>query len=167
TRLLAAYGLPTVPCRTVTHAAEAVAAAEALGYPVALKVDAPVILHKTDVGAVALGLANATAVRATFNRMQRELAAERVVVEPMIEPGLEALVGVVSDPQFGPLVAFGVGGVDAELHRDVAFRITPLTDRDASDLVSAVRTLPLDGWRGRPPGDRGAVHEMLLRVSAL
>src|SRR5207249_6115426 len=90
TRLLAAYGLPTVPCSTVTHAAEAVAAAEALGYPVALKVDAPVILHKTDVGAVALGLANATAVRATFNRMQRELAAERVVVEPMIEPGLEA-----------------------------------------------------------------------------
>jgi acyl-CoA synthetase (NDP forming) len=91
-----------------------------------------------------------------------------VVVQPMIRDGVEAIVGVTQDPTFGPLVMFGLGGVQVELIRDVTFRVHPLTDRDAHEMVRAVRSAPLlDGFRGAPPGDVAALESSLLRVSQL
>jgi acyl-CoA synthetase (NDP forming) len=91
-----------------------------------------------------------------------------VLVQPMLREGLEAIVGMTHDSSFGPLVMFGIGGVQVELLKDVAFRVQPLTDRDARELVRSVRGYPLlGGWRGAPPGDIAAIEEALLRVSQL
>jgi acyl-CoA synthetase (NDP forming) len=91
-----------------------------------------------------------------------------VMVQPMVREGLEAIVGMTQDPSFGPLLMFGLGGVQVELLKDVAFRVHPLTDRDARELVRSVRGFPLlGGWRGSPPGDVDAIEEVLLRVSQL
>ena len=91
-----------------------------------------------------------------------------VLLQPMLREGLEGIVGVTHDPSFGPLVMFGLGGVNVELLKDVAFRVQPLTDRDARELVRSVRGFPLlEGWRGSPPGDVAAVEDALLRVSQL
>ena len=93
---------------------------------------------------------------------------EGMLVQPMIKEGIEAIVGVTHDRSFGPLVRFGIGGVHVELLRDVAFRVHPLTDRDARELVRSVRGFPLlEGYRGAPPGDVAALEELLLRVSRL
>jgi acyl-CoA synthetase (NDP forming) len=91
-----------------------------------------------------------------------------VIVQEMVEGGIEAIIGVTQDPSFGPLIMFGLGGVQVELLKDVAFRIHPLTDLDAKDMIRSIKGYPLlDGWRGAPPGDIPALEEVLLRVSAL
>jgi acyl-CoA synthetase (NDP forming) len=173
--LLAAYGLATPPDRVVRDEEEAVRAAAAAGGPVVLKLVSPSITHKSDVGGVVLDLRSESEVREAFRGIGARLAArgwsdrmEGVLVQPMIREGVEAIVGVTHDRSFGPLVMFGIGGVHVELLRDVAFRVHPLTDRDARELVRSVRGFPLlDGYRGSPPGDVAALEELLLRVSQL
>lgn len=166
--LLGCYGMSMAPFSTATSPAEAGAAAAALGFPVAVKIDLPTIVHKTDVGGVVLNLEDEARVEEAVARLQADLGAERVIVQAMAGEGHEALVGMTSDPVFGPLIGFGLGGVQAELLRDVAFRITPLSDRDAAEMVRSIRAYPLfEGFRGGPPGDVLAVEETLLRLSAL
>jgi acetate---CoA ligase (ADP-forming) len=148
-------------------------AAEALGGPVALKAVAPTLVHKTEASGVRLGLAGATQVRAAAGEMAAAVAAaghnvERFLVQRMVGQGVELLVGVVHDASFGPVVACGAGGTAVELLKDVAVRITPLTDRDAAEMVRSLQTFPLlDGYRGAPKADVSALQELLLRVSAL
>jgi acetate---CoA ligase (ADP-forming) len=167
-RLLGCYGIRVVPAVVATTAGEAMTAAEALGYPVVMKVDLPEIRDRWDVGGVALNLATGEAVTAAYQRMRETLQAQRVILQPMVAGGHEALVGVTSDPNFGPVVTFGLGGLSVELLRDVVFRITPITDRDARDMIRAARSFPLlEGWRGAPAGDVPALEELLLRVSAM
>jgi len=171
--LLGAYGLPLIPTSVVGDAGEAVKAAAQMNGAVALKAVAGDLIHKTDAGGVLLGLRGARAVREGAREIEAAVRAgghelEGLVVQPMAEPGVELLMGVVHDESFGPVIACGAGGTRAELLGDVAVRITPLTDLDASEMLRSLRTFPLlDGYRGAPPCDLAAVEDVLLRLSAL
>ncbi|HJQ82499.1 MAG TPA: acetate--CoA ligase family protein, partial [Candidatus Binatia bacterium] len=153
--------------------ADAPAAAERLGFPLVAKAVAPGLVHKSDVGGVVLGLDSPEAVgRAVSTLAERVRAAgsalEGVLLQRQVTGGIEALVGVTSDPTFGPLLVCGLGGVLVELLRDVAFHLTPVTDVDARDMLARLRAgRLLDGYRGMPPGDRDALVDVILRVSAL
>jgi acetyl coenzyme A synthetase (ADP forming)-like protein len=171
--LLRCYGLPLIATRQVSDVSGAVAAAGELGVPVALKAVATGLVHKTDAGGVALALAGAeevraaaTAIAAAVERAGHEL--EGLIVQPMAPAGVELIVGVVHDQSFGPVLACGAGGTTAELIKDVAVRITPLTDVDASEMLRSLRTFPLlDGYRGAAPCDLPAIEDVLVRVSAM
>ncbi len=168
--LLAAYGFPTVATKVAASEDEAVAAADALGYPVALKAASGRIVHKSDAGGVRVGLADADAIRRAFRAMTAALDHRMggAVVQPMAAPGIETIVGVVNDRSFGPLVMFGMGGVATDLLGDRAFRSAPLTDVDAATLVRSLRSSPLlTGYRGSPPVDLAAVENVVLRASRL
>jgi acetate---CoA ligase (ADP-forming) len=171
--LLDCYGLPLAEWRLAGTPEAAGAAAEELGGPVALKAVAPRLLHKTEARGVLLGLSGAEQVQAAAREMAAAVAAaghtvERFLVQRMVGEGVELLVGVVNDASFGPVVACGAGGTAVELLKDVAVRITPLTDRDAAEMVRSLATFPLlDGYRGAPKADVAALEELLLRVSAL
>ncbi|MGZ4734872.1 MAG: bifunctional acetate--CoA ligase family protein/GNAT family N-acetyltransferase [Acidimicrobiia bacterium] len=168
--LCRSFGIPVAPLRHADSADEAAKAAEELGFPVALKAGAGALVHKTDVGGVALGLDDADAVRAAYESMAAVLGPSLggVVVQPMVEPGIETIVGVTQDPSFGPLVLFGMGGIGAELVRDTALRLVPLTDLDAADLVRSLRSSPLlFGYRGAAPADTAALEDLVLRVGML
>jgi acetate---CoA ligase (ADP-forming) len=161
-RLLASYGVPLVPERTAATVEEAVAAASALGFPAVVKT-AAAGAHKTESGGVALDLRDAEQVRAAVDRI-----GAPVIVQPFVRGGAELLAGVVQDPVFGPLVAFGPGGVLAELIGDAGFRIAPLTDEDAQELVLAGKAGRLvRGFRGTPAADADALADLLLRLARL
>jgi acyl-CoA synthetase (NDP forming) len=159
--LLDAFGIPLVGERLAATVADAEAAATALGFPVAVKTGAAGI-HKTETGGVALGLRSEQDVRDAVERI-----GPPVIVQPMAS-GVELLAGVVQDPVFGPLVAFGPGGVQAELIGGAGFRTAPLTDADADELVHAEKAGTLvAGFRGAPPADAAALQDLLLRLSLL
>jgi acetyl coenzyme A synthetase (ADP forming)-like protein len=160
--LLEAYGIPVVPERVAASVDGAAAAARELGFPVVVKSAQPGA-HKTETGGVALDLRDEAAVRAAAERI-----GVPVLLQPLVEGGAELLAGIVQDPTFGPLVAFGPGGTSAELIGGAAFRIAPLTDVDADELVAGGKAGRLvAGWRGAPAADRDALADLLLRLSRL
>jgi acetate---CoA ligase (ADP-forming) len=160
--LLAAYGIPFVGEQAAASVDEALAAAAALGYPVVVKT-AEAGAHKTEKGLLALNLADEAAVREAVARI-----GTPVVVQQMVSGGAELLAGVIQDPVFGPLVAFGPGGVFAELIGDAQFRLAPLTDVDAEELVTTGKAGSLvAGYRGQPVSDAGALADLVLRLSQL
>ncbi|HEX9235799.1 MAG TPA: acetate--CoA ligase family protein, partial [Actinomycetota bacterium] len=171
--LLGCYGLPLAEWQLAGSPAEAGEAARELGGPVALKAVAPGLVHKTEAGAVRLNLPDPAVVVAAAEDMARAVEArghrvERFLVQRMASQGVEMIVGVVHDPSFGPVIACGAGGTAVELVKDVAVRITPLTDLEAADMIRSLRTLPLlEGYRGAPKADIAALEDLLLRVSAL
>lgn len=175
--LLQAYGIPTVATRAVADAGEAVRAAQEIGFPVALKILSPQILHKTDVGGVALGLGSPGDVLAAAGRMLEQVARLRpdasirgFTVQAMAErPGArELILGVACDPVFGPVLLCGTGGVEVELHRRHAVALPPLNAALARDLLSRSGVQPLlRTWRSRPAADEAAVVGALLRLSQL
>jgi acyl-CoA synthetase (NDP forming) len=174
-RVLEAVGLPLAPGGVARTADEAAALAVGLGFPIAVKLASRQVTHKTEVGGVRLNLEDEAAVRRAFADLRTRLeraglagAMEGVLVQPMVTGGAEVMVGMTQDPLFGPLVAFGLGGVHVEVLGDVCFRVTPLTDRDAADMVRAIRGRRLlEGHRGHPPADLAALEEVLLRVARL
>lgn len=160
--LLSAYGVPLVPERFAESADEAVAAAGELGFPAVVKT-AVAGAHKTETGGVALDLRDAAAVREAVERI-----GTPVIVQPLVRGGAELLAGAMQDPVFGPLVALGPGGTMAELIGDATFRLTPLTDADARELVHGGKAGRLvTGFRGAPPADADALEQLLLRISLL
>jgi len=160
--LLEAYGLPLVPERVASTVDEAVEAANELGYPVVVKTAAPGV-HKTESGGVLLDLVDDAAVRSAVDTI-----GAPVIVQAYIRGGAELLAGITQDPVFGPLVAFGPGGVLAELIGDAGFRLAPLTDRDAEELVTTGKAGRLvQGFRGAEPADVGALVDLVLRLSRL
>jgi acetate---CoA ligase (ADP-forming) len=171
--LFSCYGLPLVEQKIAATADEAAEIADRMGGEIALKAIAPGILHKTEAGAVRLNLAGGEQVRQAAAEMQASIEERGVtvsgfVVQRMIGGGVEMIVGTVSDPQFGPVVACGAGGVLVELLRDVAVRLTPLTREDASEMIRSLKTYPLlTGFRGSAACDTAALEEGLLRVSAM
>ncbi|MBI3976962.1 MAG: GNAT family N-acetyltransferase [Chloroflexi bacterium] len=173
--VLGAYGIPAAKGVIVHSPEEAAAASRRFGTPVAVKLISRSVLHKTDVGGVRLGIRTPEGAADAYRSIAETLAArgladamEGALVQPMVIGGVECLVGVVTDPIFGPLIAFGMGGVMTEVIRDVAFRISPLTDLDADELIASVRAVKLlDGFRGGPPADIPALRDLLLRVSQL
>jgi acyl-CoA synthetase (NDP forming) len=165
--------LPLIEQRIVDTPDAAGRVAEEFDSPVSLKAIAPGLLHKTDAGAVRLNLDGPPVVRHVAAEMRDQLIAQGqaptgFMVQRMAEPGVEMLVGVVHDPQFGPVVACGAGGVQVELLRDVSVRLTPLAKEDAAEMVRSLRTFPLlNGFRGAAKRDIVVLEEALLRVSAM
>lgn len=173
TTLLSCYGLAMPESEVVDTPEAAGDAAERLGRPVALKAVAPTLVHKTDAGGVALGLVGSQAVAAAARDIRESAEAsghtvEGYLVQGMAPTGVEMLVGVVHDPLFGPVVACGGGGVATELIGDVAVRLSPMTDRDAHDMVRSLRTYPLlCGYRGATPVDVEALEDAVLRLATM
>jgi acyl-CoA synthetase (NDP forming) len=172
-RLFGCYGLRTARSERVSTPQEAGDAAARIGLAVAIKAFGPDIVHKTEVGAVALGLSGPAETTGAAREMVERVAAagltlEGFLVQEMVQEGVEMLVGVAHDPLFGPVVACSAGGTTVELVRDVAVRLTPITDLDAAEMVRSLRTFPLlEGFRGAPKVDVAALEEVILRVSAL
>ena len=169
-QLLAAFGIAVPKSVVVRHAGEAASVLASLKPPLALKVMSPDILHKSDVGGVRVGLAGSEAIVEAIGEMMAvpQIAGARVdgfLVEEMAPAGQEMVVGGVRDPQFGPLVMVGLGGVFVEVLADVAFRICPITRLDADEMLDELKGAPLlKGARGRPPASRAAIVDVLLKV---
>jgi acyl-CoA synthetase (NDP forming)/GNAT superfamily N-acetyltransferase len=165
--LLAAYGIDVVPSVAAATAGEALAAAQSLGFPVALKAAGGALRHRIDLGAVRLALADEGDLRAAYAELHAAFGPD-VLVQTMVPPGVACTIDVVEDPAFGPVVGFGLGGVASELLGDRAWRAAPLTDRAAAALVDEPRAAPLlHGYRGSAPVDRDALIDLLLRVGRL
>ncbi len=173
-QILDEAGIPTTNAHLATSADEAVKAAKELGYPVVLKIVSPDVTHKSDVGGVRLGLDSPEDVTTAFaeiseavKRHEPKARIEGVAVQKMAHPGIEVIVGMSKDPQFGPVLMFGLGGVLVEVLKDVSFRIVPLEPRDARQMVREIKGFPaLQGFRGQEPADLEALEKLLLKVSA-
>jgi len=169
--LCRSYGLPVGKWAVVTTSSEAKEASASLGFPVAAKIVSSDVIHKSDVGGVILNLKGGEEVEAAFQRIKsicdgRGYRFEGVLVERMASPGIETIIGGKRDPQFGPVILFGLGGIFVEIFKDVSFRVAPLGKVDATEMISELKALPLlKGARGRKPADINALVDSLLRVS--
>jgi len=174
-RLCIEYGIPVPRFELARSVEEAVEHAERIGYPVVLKVVSPQVVHKTDVGGVFLNVSNREEVREAYrkvveNTLNRIPSAEivGVLVEEQVKEGVEVIVGAFRDRQFGPTVMFGLGGVFVEVLDDVSFRVAPVSETDAEEMIREIRGYRiLRGYRGRPPADLEAVKEIILKVSRM
>ena len=173
--VMEAYGMRLPQSRLASSPDEAARIAAEIGYPVVMKISSPDILHKSDIGGVRGGLSDSTAVRDSYElieyRARKYSPQARVwgmLVQEMVRKGREMLVGVSRDPQFGPLVAVGMGGIYVEVLRDVALRLAPISKQEVAEQIRAIRTFPLlRGVRGEPPADIAAIEEVVLRISQL
>ena len=174
--LIAAWGIPITREATAASAEAAITAAETIGYPVALKVDSPDILHKTEAGVIRLGLTDAAQVRAAYGDIMSNAAAAApagaaingALVQEMVSGGVEVIIGVSYDAQLGPTLLFGVGGVMVEVYNDVALRLCPITRPEALEMINQVKgSRLLHGFRGTPPADIDALAAALVSVSQL
>jgi acetyl coenzyme A synthetase (ADP forming)-like protein len=166
--LLTSVGIDTAPSQVVTSSEDAVRGAAAMTYPVALKALGPTLLHKTERRAVRLNVRDDDGVRAAYEDFAERFGADMtaVLIQRMVPPGVEMIVGALQDPLFGPLIACGTGGVLVDLVADTAFRLHPLTTTDAADMVGELRGARLlRGYRGAPPADEAALRDVVLRVS--
>ncbi len=170
---LAEAGIPVIETRLARSREEAQRIAGELGFPVVLKIVSPDIAHKSDVGGVKLNLGDAEAVGRAWDEIMASVRAaepnariEGVSVQRMAKPGIEVIVGMTTDPQFGPVMMFGLGGIMVEVLKDVAFRLVPLEEKDAAQMIDEIRARPiLDGVRGQTGGDIAALRQLLLAVS--
>jgi acyl-CoA synthetase (NDP forming) len=166
-------GIPVAMAEVAVTAQDAVAVADGLGYPVVLKIVSPDIAHKSDAGGVKVGPNSATEVQTAFEEIMAAVKArqpdariEGVAVQRMAAQGTEVIVGMSKDPQFGPVMMFGLGGIFVEVLKDVAFRIVPLEARDAREMIREIKGFPvLEGVRGQDPADLGALEALILEVS--
>ncbi|NPV76800.1 MAG: acetate--CoA ligase family protein [Anaerolineae bacterium] len=170
--LLLEWGLPVAPFRVALDLQQAVQCAKEIGYPVVLKVNSPVIVHKTDAGGVHLNLKDQADLERAYLAIQQSCGkldpAFKVMVEKMCPPGVEVIIGVSQDEQFGPVLMFGLGGIFVELFKDVAFRLIPLDEIQAREMISSIKSYPvLTGFRSKPGVDIGALQNILTSVSEL
>lgn len=170
--ILRAWGLPVPDCQVAGSAADAIRLAETIGYPVALKVHSEKITHKSDVGGVKLDLANADDVSKAYAEIASSCApldaAFKVLVQPMLPAGIEVILGVSVDGQFGPVIMFGLGGIYTELFNDVAFRLLPVNREQALELLTSVKAARLfQGYRGKPGGDIQSLANLVVQLSDL
>ncbi|MDI7261047.1 MAG: acetate--CoA ligase family protein [Thermodesulfobacteriota bacterium] len=174
-RLLRQSGIPVVETRLARTQKEAVLLSQKVGFPVALKIASPDILHKSDSGGVKLALNHVSEVRAAFREVMDDIknqypcaVIEGVSIQKMAKPGIEVIVGASKDPQFGPVIMFGLGGVFVEVLKDVSFRIIPIGRKDAQEMIEEIKGYPLlQGYRGKRPADIPALIEILLKISRL
>ncbi|MDP6453688.1 MAG: acetate--CoA ligase family protein [SAR202 cluster bacterium] len=172
-QLLVEAGIPTTSALLAANKDEAVRLSSEIGFPAVLKIASSSIAHKSDVGGVKLGLANEDEVGQAFDEMMDTIGndvpdaeIQGVSVQSMARPGIELVLGMSKDPQFGPVLMFGLGGVLVEVLKDVAFRIVPLTPRDAAQMVREIKGFAvLEGYRGQEPVDVAAIEESLLKLS--
>jgi len=169
------YDIPVTRFALAKNEGEAVKFADEIGYPIVLKIVSPDIIHKSDVGGVVVDLKDAKDVRNAYNQILKNVekhdAKARIVgmlIQEMAPSSTEVIVGAIKDPQFGPTVMFGLGGIFVEVLKDVTFRIAPITEDDACEMISEVKAYPLlKGYRNMPPADTEAIAEILLDTSRL
>lgn len=171
-QILMRWGLPVPRCVLAETASDAIDQAEVMGYPVVLKVHSAKITHKSDLGGVKLNLMNAAAVAQAYAEISASCSpvdpAFKVLVQPMLPPGIEVILGMSQDAQFGPVIMFGLGGLYTELFQDVAFRLLPVNQKQALDMLISVKASKLfQGYRGKPGGDMNCVAQMVVRLSDL
>ncbi len=173
--ILRACGIPVPRFRVAKDVTGALAAAREIGYPVALKIVSTDIAHKSDYGGVALGLKDDREIEEKWSQMVLTVAMENpmamiegFLVEEMVPRGVEVITGVIKDEQFGPVAMFGIGGVSVELMKDVSYRLSPLDEKDAVEMMGEVKGWPLlRGFRGDTPKDIGAVADVLVKLTRL
>ena len=167
--LLADIGMPITVQELASTKEQCVAAANRIGYPVVMKLMADDIVHKSDAGAVILNVKDQAAVEATFDKLMaiQSKSQKQISVQEMApKPITEIIIGLTTDPQFGPALMFGIGGILVEIMKDVSFRIAPITDFDADEMIHEIKGFPLlDGYRGAPKADLAAIKDLLLKVS--
>lgn len=173
--LMAMIGISVPTFQLATSIEEAQNIADALGYPIVLKVVSPDIIHKSDVGGVKLGIADSHQISEKFKEIQESIKEKApnarfsgIIVHKMVPSSTEVVIGGVRDRQFGPAVMFGLGGIFVELLKDTSFRIAPVTKDDALEMVQEIRGYPLlDGYRGSPKLDVEAILDAIVRISEL
>jgi acyl-CoA synthetase (NDP forming) len=171
--LLKKAGIPVVETKLARSKKEAVSISKQVGFPVVLKISSPDVVHKSDSGGVKLGLANATQVGKAYNEIISSVKKaypkaqiEGVSVQSMAPLGVEVIVGMSKDPQFGPVLMFGLGGILVEVLKDVSFRIVPVTARDAREMIKEIKGYPLlEGYRGQKPASIPALEKLIVKVS--
>ena len=169
------YGIPVTKFKVSKNEAEAVKFAEEIGYPAVLKIVSPDIIHKSDVGGVIVGLKNAQEVRNAYKQILKNVKKHKadakivgILVQEMAPPSTEVIVGAIKDPQFGPALMFGLGGIFVEVLKDVTFRVAPITVDEAREMITEVKAYPLlKGYRNQPPADIEAIVQILLNTSRL
>jgi 3-hydroxypropionyl-CoA synthetase (ADP-forming) len=170
--ILTNYGIKVPPSALVSTAQEAADKAKQLGFPLVAKIVSPEILHKTDVKGVRVGLKSEQEVRDAFDDMYGRLSTKYhikgVILERMVDPGLEVIVGLQNDPQFGPVIMFGLGGINTEIFKDVTFRVLPITPKDTEEMIENLKGKSmLKGFRGSEPVDLSTVSDMLMKIAKL
>jgi acyl-CoA synthetase (NDP forming) len=169
------YGIPVTKFELAKNETDAVKYAEAIGFPIVLKIVSPDIIHKSDVGGVIVGVKSATEVKDAYRKIMESVKKhdpkariEGMLIQEMAPSGTEVIVGSIKDPQFGPALMFGLGGIFVEVLKDVTFRIAPITEDEAEEMISEVKAYPLlKGYRNTPPADLKAIIKILMSTSRL
>jgi acetyl-CoA synthetase (ADP-forming) len=172
-RILKQIGVPVVETRLAKNQKEAVSISQRIGFPVVLKITSPDVVHKTDSGGVKLGLKNASEVKKAYDDILKSVKKKYpralihgISVQKMVPPGTEVIIGTSKDPQFGPVIMFGLGGVFVEVLKDVSFRVIPVGRRDAQEMIQEIKGFPLlRGFRGKEPANISALVGMILKIS--
>ncbi|TET88455.1 MAG: acetyl-CoA synthetase, partial [Dehalococcoidia bacterium] len=171
--LLEKAGISVIKTKHPPSMKEAVALSKEIGFPVVLKIASPDVIHKSDAGGVKVGLKNGAQVSQAYREIMTSIKQKHpkatidgISVQPMAKPGVEVIIGMNKDPQFGPVLMFGLGGILVEILKDVSFRIVPLARRDAREMIRDIKGYPvLEGYRGQEPANVPFLEEMLLKVS--
>ena len=174
-KILKQAGISVVETKLAKTQKEAVSLSQKMGYPVALKITSPDVIHKSDSGGVKLSLNNTSDVKKAYDEILKRVKKQYpdavihgVGVQKMVRPGTEVIVGSSKDPQFGPVIMFGLGGIFVELLKDVSFRIIPLERKDALEMIKEIKGYPLlQGYRGKDPANISALVEIILKISKL
>lgn len=172
-QILKEVGIDSTEIKLAQTRDEAISLSKEIGFPVVLKIVSPDVLHKTDAGGVKLGLDDEKAVGKAFDEIVSAIKKNEpsanihgVSVQNMARPGVEVIIGMSKDPQFGPVLMFGLGGILVEVLKDVSFRIVPLAKRDAREMIKEIKGYPiLEGYRGQEPADVAVLEDYLLKVS--
>jgi len=174
-RVLKQIGVPVVETRLAMNQKEAVSISQKIGFPVVLKITSPDVVHKTDSGGVRLGLRNGSEVKKAYDDISKSVKKKYprafihgISVQKMAPPGTEVIVGTSKDPQFGPVIMFGLGGIFVEVLKDVSFRVIPVKQKDAQEMIQEIKGFPLlRGYRGKDPANIPALVGMILKISKL
>jgi acyl-CoA synthetase (NDP forming) len=169
------YGIPVTKFELAKNEKEATEFAEKIGFPVVLKIVSPDIIHKSDVGGVMVNLKDANSVRNAYQQIMKNVKKHKakakivgVLVQEMAPSATEVIIGSTKDPQFGPAIMFGLGGIFVEIMKDVTFRIAPINEEEAREMITEVKAYPLlKGYRNSPPADIDAIVKILLSTSRL
>jgi len=171
--LIKELGITTTDFRTAANAEEAKKVAKKIGFPVVMKILSPQVIHKTDAGGVKLNIDSEDEAEKAFNEIvenakkyKKDAEIRGVLIEKMVKTSTEIIVGVTRDPTFGPAIMFGLGGIFVELLKDVSFRIAPITEKDAKEMIQEIKALPmLQGFRGGPNVDLKQITDVLVKIS--
>lgn len=171
--LLKQAGIPVIETKLARSKKEAISIGKEIGFPIVLKISSPDVIHKSDSGGVKLGLSNPTQVSRAYSEIMSSIKQrypkaiiQGVSVQRTAPLGVEVIIGVSQDPQFGPVIMFGLGGVLVEVLKDVSFRIVPVSKRDAQEMIREIKGYAiLEGYRGQEPANISALEELIVKVS--